>query len=182
MRIYYEWQESRRHYIANNDLHKIQAGFTTKTTFSPMHQLNNAPTIGKELPGVGRRKATYLTPDELARLFNVIPRHSPLSARPKSIPNNLWLARKRLGLSQKWVASLLGRRSVSVVSEYERGVKTPPLPIALKLQLIYQTPLGELFPALQSLASAEVASVREKRPYMAEREKSVNNLPGSENA
>ena len=99
-----------------------------------------------------------------------------------NLPTNLWLARKRLGWSQKWVAALLGRRSVSVVSEYERGVKTPPLPIALKLQLIYQTPLGELFPALQSLVSSEVASVREKRPCIAERDKRPNNLPDPKNA
>ena len=128
-----------------------------------------------------REEIAYLAP-ELARLVNAIPLHSPLSARPKSLPNNLWLARKRLGLSQKRVASLLGRRSVSVISEYERGVKTPSLSIALKLQSIFQTPLGELFPALQSLASAEVASAREKRSYTAERKNNLNNLSGSENA
>src|SRR5713101_6341914 len=99
-----------------------------------------------------------------------------------NLPNNLWLARKRLGWSQKWVAALLGRRSVSVISEYEHGVKTPPLPIALKLQLIYQTPLGELFPALQSLVSSEVVGVREKRPYIAERDKRLKHPPDSEKA
>ena len=99
-----------------------------------------------------------------------------------NLPTNLWLARKRLGWSQKWVAALLGRRSVSVVSEYERGVKTPPLPIALKLQLIYQTPLAELFPALQSLASVEVATIRQNHPHFAERETTLNNPPVSNNA
>ena len=98
-----------------------------------------------------------------------------------NLPNNLWLARKRLGLSQKWVAALLGRRSVSVVSEYEHGVKTPPLPVALKLQLIYQMPLAELFPALQSSASVEVAAIRENRPHFAERETTLNKPPVSEN-
>jgi len=97
-----------------------------------------------------------------------------------NLPNNLWLARKRLGLSQKSVAALLGRRSVSVVSEYERGVKTPPLPIALKLQVIYQTPLAELFPALQSLVSVEVATISHTRPHFAGREITLSNPPVSE--
>jgi transcriptional regulator with XRE-family HTH domain len=69
---------------------------------------------------------------------------------------------------------------VSVVSDYERGFKTPPLLVALKLQLIYHMPLAELFPGLQSLASAEVADIREKRPYIAEREKSLSPYPGVE--
>ncbi len=99
-----------------------------------------------------------------------------------NLPNNLWLARKRLGLSQKWVAALLGRRSVSAISEYERGVKTPPLPIALKLQLIYRTPLAELFPTLQSLASVEVATIRQNRPHFAESDTTLSNPPVSENA
>src|SRR5713226_281105 len=94
-----------------------------------------------------------------------------------NLPTNLWLARKRLALSQKRVAALIGRRSVSVVSEYERGAKTPPLPNALKLQLIYQTPLAELFPALQSLASVEVATMRQNRPHVAQRENTLNNRP-----
>lgn len=106
---------------------------------------------------------------------------SSLSGRSTYTPNNLWLARKRLGLSQKRVASLLGRRSVSIVSEYERGVKTPPLSIALKLQLIYQTPLIELFPALQSLTSVQVATIRQHSPPFAEPDKPLNTPTVSEN-
>ena len=148
-------------------------------------QPNDSPTIDRVLPSaprVPRKEITHLAPEELERFVSAKPLHKPLSARPKPIQTNLWLARKRLGLSQKRVASLLGRRSVSVISEYEHGVKTPPLPIALKLQLIYQTPLGELFPALQSLVSSEVVGVREKRPYIAERDKRLKHLPDSEKA
>src|SRR5216684_1889275 len=101
-------------------------------------------------------------------------RRTSFSPRPTSTPNNLWLARKRLGLSQKRVAALLGRRSVSIVSEYERGLKTPPLYIALKLQLIYQTPLAELFHAFQSLASAEMATSPQHRPHFAQPQTTLN--------
>ena len=92
--------------------------------------------------------------------------------------NNLWLHRRRRGFPQKWVAVLLGHQSTSVISEYERGVKTPPLPVALKFQLIYGVPLAELFPGLQSLASAEVEDIRQKCPYIGERERSLS--PGAE--
>lgn len=88
--------------------------------------------------------------------------------------NNLWLYRRRRGFPQKWVALLLGHRSASVISEYERGIKTPPLAVALKFQLIYGAPLAELFPGLQSLASAEVEGVRQKFPYIAERANSLS--------
>ena len=84
---------------------------------------------------------------------------------------NLWLYRRKCGFPRKWVALLLGHRSASLISEYERGIKTPPLLAALKLQLIYGAPFVELFPGLQSLASAEVSGVRQRYPYIAEREK-----------
>jgi transcriptional regulator with XRE-family HTH domain len=94
--------------------------------------------------------------------------------------NNLWLYRRRRGFPQKWVALLLGHSSPSVVSEYERGIKTPPLSVALKLQVIFGAPLAELFPGLQSIASEEVEVIRQKCPYIAEREKSL--LPDTQPA
>jgi hypothetical protein len=42
---------------------------------------------------------------------------------------------------------------------------------ALKFQLIYGASFVELFPGLQSLASAEVSGVRKRYQYIAEREK-----------
>ncbi len=80
--------------------------------------------------------------------------------------NKLWIARKMRGLPQKWVAKLLGHHSLSVVSEYERGVQLPTLPVALKLQAIYGKPITDLFPELYQRVSGEVAAIKTKHPYV----------------
>jgi transcriptional regulator with XRE-family HTH domain len=59
--------------------------------------------------------------------------------------NSLWLARKRAGLRQKQVAHLLGHRTVDQVSRYEKGTRLPTLETALMLEIIYRTPLRQLF-------------------------------------
>src|SRR6266702_1731374 len=78
-----------------------------------------------------------------------------------NMQNRLWIARNHAGYSQKWVRHLLGKRSLASISEYERGHKLPPLPVALKLELIYQTSLAELFPNLRASATQEIAKAKE---------------------
>ena len=87
--------------------------------------------------------------------------------------NRLWIARKRAGYSQKWLRTLLCKKSLSSISEYEHGRKLPPLPVALKLQLIYGTPLAELFPNLQSRLAQEVTVAKQKLPSTQNREVEV---------
>jgi len=95
--------------------------------------------------------------------------------RRRAIANKLWIARKRAGYPQKWVAALLGTRSLSVISEYERGRKLPSLAAALKLELIYQTPLVELYPILYAKLATEVARAREDHlPLRQHEEKNSN--------
>ncbi|GEM_PF-5916692 len=84
--------------------------------------------------------------------------HLPHQTIPPT--NNLWIARKRVGLPQKKVAAFLGVRSLSTVSEYEKGRKLPSLPIALRLELLYQTPLRDLFPNLYGEAGESLPSVK----------------------
>ncbi len=74
----------------------------------------------------------------------------------KYIANKLWIARKRAGYPQKVVAALLGNRCLSIISEYEQGRKLPSLRTALKLELIYRTPLAELYPDLYAELAAEL--------------------------
>ena len=50
--------------------------------------------------------------------------------------NNIWMYRKKLRLTQKEVAYLMGKKSPSLLSSYERGLKYPSLENALKLQVI----------------------------------------------
>jgi transcriptional regulator with XRE-family HTH domain len=60
--------------------------------------------------------------------------------------NRLWQARKKLGLEQKQIAFLLGHKTCDQLSRYERGVKTPGMRTALKLEVILQVPVSTLFP------------------------------------
>ena len=66
----------------------------------------------------------------------------------KQKPNDLVLYRRRMGFSQKQVAGLLGQPDTSMVSHYEHGRALPPLIVALKLEIIYRTPVAFLFPAM----------------------------------
>ena len=76
--------------------------------------------------------------------------------------NRLWFYRKQLGYSQKKVAFLLGHRSASRVSNYERGHRVPALATAMKLALILQTPISRLYPDLHAQLKAHIER-REKR-------------------
>jgi transcriptional regulator with XRE-family HTH domain len=59
--------------------------------------------------------------------------------------NSLLLYRRRLGLSQKWVARLLGHKNGKMLSRYENGNSLPPLTTALKLEIIYRVPVAFLY-------------------------------------
>ena len=74
--------------------------------------------------------------------------------------NNLWIARKRAGLSQKAVARLLGHRSTSVISEYETGRLVPNLMNAFRLAAIYDWSLPALYPEHMRDAQAYIQSKR----------------------
>ena len=93
--------------------------------------------------------------------------------RGKNIPNGLWIARMRAGYPQKWVAALLGARSLSLISEYEQGAKLPSLLSAMKLELIYGTPLGELYPTVYGELSAELAEAKKQHPQLRSREAEI---------
>jgi transcriptional regulator with XRE-family HTH domain len=73
------------------------------------------------------------------------------------INNRLWQARHRAGLEQKQAAHLLGHKTLDQISRYERGDRLPSLRIAFKLEIIYRTPLRELFPELYERYRIEIA-------------------------
>lgn len=60
-------------------------------------------------------------------------------------PNQLVLYRKRMRFSQKYVSRLLGFQDTTMLSRYEHGRSVPPLPIALRLEIIYRVPVAFLF-------------------------------------
>lgn len=67
---------------------------------------------------------------------------------PKHKPNQLDIFRRKMKLSQKYVARLLGHKQTVVWSSYERGARLPSLPNALRLAIILRTPVEFLFYAL----------------------------------
>ena len=61
-----------------------------------------------------------------------------------------------MGFTQKHVARLLGQRDESMVSHYEHGRALPPLPVALKLEIILRTPVAFLFPGFYDEAKLRI--------------------------
>lgn len=59
--------------------------------------------------------------------------------------NSLWAARKKMGFTQTRVAQALGLRRTSILSRYEHGTRIPSLENALKLEIVYRTPVAFLF-------------------------------------
>jgi len=59
--------------------------------------------------------------------------------------NRLKLTRKRLGIGQRQLASLLGFKKPTPISLYENGSRLPSLETALGFEYIYATPLSDLF-------------------------------------
>ena len=82
-----------------------------------------------------------------------------------SFSNRLWLARKRRGLGQKQVASLIDK-TVDEVSRYERGIHLPELETLLALEIVYGTPLRLLFPELYEQVRARVTERIEGREVL----------------
>lgn len=77
--------------------------------------------------------------------------------------NHLWIARHSVGLGQKNVARLLGHKSTSTISEYETGRLLPSLPTALRLAVVYDRPITELYPDLYRAIQKEIQMVKGAR-------------------
>ncbi len=74
----------------------------------------------------------------------------------KVTQNSLWTFRRQNGLTQKRVAYFLGHKTTSQLSHYERGAKCPNLTNALKLEIIYHTPVAFLFRDLHQKLEREI--------------------------
>lgn len=73
------------------------------------------------------------------------------------LPNYLIANRKRLSMSQREVAFLLGVQSSAKVSRDERFVREPSLATALAYEVIYQRSASELFDGLYRRVEGEIA-------------------------
>ncbi|MBV8543912.1 MAG: helix-turn-helix transcriptional regulator [Acidobacteria bacterium] len=102
-----------------------------------------------------------------------------------SFSNQVKAYRRRLGFAQSDMAVLLGDRSTSRVSRYERGRRLPPLLIGLTYQAIFGVAGAELFPKEYA---AVLRSVRDRAKTLAskshpknaaraaQRKRAINNL------
>jgi transcriptional regulator with XRE-family HTH domain len=70
--------------------------------------------------------------------------------------NYLRTHRKRLGLSQKELAALLGAQSGAKICRYERVVREPTFKAAIAFELVFQRPLRELFKGLYREIASEI--------------------------
>ena len=84
----------------------------------------------------------------------------------KSHPKNrLALYRKRMDLSQKQVAALLGLKNPAILSHYERGTSLPSLSRALCLEIIYRVPVAFLFPDLYEKLRSGIRDKEGRSPH-----------------
>lgn len=77
-------------------------------------------------------------------------------AQQQRLPNYLRAYRKRSGFSQREIAALLGGTSGAKVSHYERFLREPTLRNALVCEIIFDTPVRELFAGAFEQAEKEV--------------------------
>lgn len=80
---------------------------------------------------------------------------------PRKLHNYLRTHRKRLGLSQKEIAYLLGCSSGAKVSRYERSARQPGLQTILAYAVIFQNPTHELYAGeFQGIRATTIRRVR----------------------
>lgn len=61
------------------------------------------------------------------------------------INNHLYRLRRIRGYSQKTLAALVGNCSANALSQFERGVKLPPLRVAMLLEIVLGTKVSEIY-------------------------------------
>lgn len=66
-----------------------------------------------------------------------------------------------MGYSQAYVASLLGHKTASHISDYERGIRLPSLATALKLEIVLCAPVAFLFRDLHLDLKEDIRCQRE---------------------
>jgi len=93
-----------------------------------------------------------------------------------SIKNDLWTYRKKMGLSQKRAAYFMGLKGTNSLSRYEHGVKLPNLMNALKLEIVYRTPVAFLFRELYEELKKEIRKREERSKVEGGNEEENKNL------
>jgi len=80
----------------------------------------------------------------------------------KKIPNCLRKYRKARGLKQKEVAEILGLKSASLISRWEKGISLPSPINLFRLAVLYRTMVDALFIDLIRLLRKDLLKKEEK--------------------
>lgn len=86
------------------------------------------------------------------------------------LPNYLRLNRRRLNLSQRDLAFLLGKRRGGDVSRYEKSGHLPNLETALAYEAIFNTSVSELFAGIYQKVELETVK---RRKLLAEQKRKI---------
>jgi transcriptional regulator with XRE-family HTH domain len=78
------------------------------------------------------------------------------SSSDKIYPNSLKRYRRAMGLTQRKVAKILGLKSTSMISRWERGVSLPSVLNLFKLAVLYRTMADALFLDLRKALEEEL--------------------------
>lgn len=78
------------------------------------------------------------------------------NAKYKRIPNCLKKYRRASGLKQKEVAKILGLKSTSMISRWEKGICLPSSLNIFRLVVLYRTMVDGLFIDLRSSLKQEI--------------------------
>lgn len=71
-------------------------------------------------------------------------------------PNQIAQVRTIRGLNRKKISGLLGHKTVTTIGYWETGFKVPNLKNAIKLQILLDARIDQLFPCLTQDASEEL--------------------------
>jgi len=72
--------------------------------------------------------------------------------------SRLQALRRKSGLTQREVASIVGVANDVQIYRHENGVSIPPLLIALRYSILFQEPIGEIFPGLYDAVREKLES------------------------
>ena len=84
--------------------------------------------------------------------------------KTKRRPNFIYSMRRNRGYLQKHLATLLGQKGLTMISQYEAGASLPPLETALLLELALGVRLSELYAGLYQELQTTVLARAENLP------------------
>lgn len=92
---------------------------------------------------------------------------------PNKLHNALWRLRRQRRLEQKQVAYLIGHKTTDLMSRYEQGTQQPGLLNTIKLSLLYQATLAEMFPEQAEQCRLELEANLKRMPRFIGQQKGV---------